>query len=282
MKEDRIEDKFHSLEQKNKRAVIVEIPLLQPIPDVQLSTAELCVQAGIDIVQIPIPIRFPWMYGERIQRIQITARDYDIKYPQSFEVLSALIKKYPESEFMPVGFYGGLQRMGQHNYIKSCVELGIGVVDVPDYPLCHDHDPRGFVSELRENGIDYVTCVSTDLAMAEQGSREYIHLCKVVKESHGFMFLLAAAGGKTGEKSSFDYDRLEKAKERIQEVQKIVNRKCPIVAVCGISTPDQVRILTKELGLHVMFGSALFGRLMNGDSQNSIYKFLTSMKLAAS
>lgn len=281
MGEDVIEAKFHALEKDGHHAVIVEVPLLQPIPDVQYSVAGLCVKAGIDIIQIPIPIRFPWMYGERIQKIQLQARENDILYKQSFEVLAGLIKRYPDSEFMPVGFYGGLQRMGQNNYISKCAELGIKIVDVPDYPVCHDHDPFGFVSELHKHNIDYVTCISTDLALSAPGSKEYLHFCQVVSASHGFLFLLASAGGKTGEKASFDYESLAKAKEKIREVQKIIQSDCPIVAVCGISTPEQVRILTKEIGLHVMFGSALFSRMMKGDDNRSIYEFLESMKNAA-
>lgn len=277
-----IEKKFFEYEAANKGAIIVEIPLLSPIPKTQLETAKLLVKAGIDIIQIPIPVRFPWMYGTRILEIQKKAAEKNTCYKQSFEVLSALIKKYPDTEFMPVGFYGGLQRMGQDAYVRTCRELGVRLADVPDYPLVHDNDPRGFVNELRANQIDYVTIISAEMAMQPEGTRGYDQLVKVVSESHGFCFLLAAAGGKTGEKSDFDYDSLRKAKERIIEIQYKVNRRCPIVAVCGISTPQQVRILVKELGLHVMFGSALFTRMMSGESSNEIFKFLRQMKNAAS
>ena len=78
-----------------------------------------------------------------------------------------------------------------------------------------------------------------------------------------------------------DYERLAKAKEGILRVQEKTGRRCPIVAVCGISTPEQVRVLTRELGLHVMFGSALFTRMMNGESKEDIYRFLIEMKKAA-
>ena len=171
--------------------------------------------------------------------------------------------------------------MGQHEYVRRCHEIGIRVVDVPDYPLVHDDDPRGFVAELHESGIDYVTIISTDMAMCPQGTNGYRVLEKTVARSSGFCFLLAAAGGKTGEKSTFDYKGLENAKRRIEDVQAQTGNRCPIVAVCGISTPEQVHILVKQLGLHVMFGSALFTRMMNGQSEKEIYAFLSKMKEAA-
>ena len=278
---DDVEKIFYNHEAKKEGAIIVEVPMLAPIPKTQLETADLLVHAGIDIIQIAVPVRFPWMYGKRILTIQKAAAENGTCFTQSFDVLAQLKQKYKNSEFMPVGFYGGLQKMGQHQYVKTCRELGIKVVDVPDYPLVHDNDPRGFVKELKENGIDYVTIISADMAMRPEGSRGYEILKKTVASASGFCFLLAASGGKTGEKSSFDYDGLEKAKERILSVQKLVGRRCPLVAVCGISTPEQVRILVKELGLHVMFGSALFTRIMNGESFDSIYGFLSEMKTAA-
>ena len=277
-----IEQKFFDYEAKKQGAIIVEIPLLSPIPKTQMDTAELLVRAGIDVIQVPIPVRFPWMYGTRIQTIQKAAAHNDVCFQQSFQVLSKLIETHKETAFMPVGFYGGLQRMGQSRYVDQCAQLGIQMVDVPDYSVIHDDDPRGLVKALNSRGISYVTVISADMAMEPEGSRGYRQLQKLVEVSGGFCFLLAAAGGKTGEKSSFDYEGLARAKARIVEVQNRVNRRCPIVAVCGISEPEQVRILVKDIGLHVMFGSALFTRMMRGDSSEEIYQFLKKMKEAAS
>ncbi len=276
-----IEQKFLSYEAKGQGGVIVEIPMLPPIPSTQLDLARLLVRAGIDVIQIPIPIRFPWMYGARILTIQKMAARNDIWYEQSFQVLEALVKQYPQAEFMPVGFYGGLQRMGQENYIRRCAELGFHLADIPDYPLVHDDDPRGLAAGLREKGIDYVTVISAEMAMEPEGSPGWRQLKKLVSLSYGFCFLLAAAGGKTGEKTGFDYDGLARAKERILRMQELVGRRCPIVAVCGIATPQQVRTLVKDVGVHIMFGSALFTRVMNGDSGEEIYRFLSEMKQAA-
>lgn len=117
--------------------------------------------------------------------------------------------------------------------------------------------------------------------MEPEGSPGWRQLKKLVSLSYGFCFLLAAAGGKTGEKTGFDYDGLARAKERILRMQELVGRRCPIVAVCGIATPQQVRTLVKDVGVHVMFGSALFTRVMNGDSGEEIYRFLSEMKQAA-
>lgn len=276
-----VEKKFLDYEREGKGGIIVEIPMLSPIPQTQLETAGLLVRAGIDVIQIPIPVRFPWMYGERILTIQQMAAHSGIWYEHSFRVLEALVQKYPQAEFMPVGFYGGLQRMGQSEYVRRCAQLGFRLSDVPDYPLVHDNDPRGLYRELKQNGIDYVTVISTELANQPEGTPGYRQLEKVVALSHGFCFLLAAAGGKTGEKSKFDYDGLARAKNRILAVQAKVARRCPIVAVCGIATPEQVRTLVKEVGVHVMFGSALFTRMMAGQSADEIYAFLSEMKRAA-
>lgn len=280
MLENPIERKLLDYEAKGQGGLIIEIPMLPPVPDTQLHMAGLLVKAGIDVIQIPIPIRFPWMYGTRILQIQRKAAEQRIWYEQSFDVLDRLVHAYPEQEFMPVGFYGGLQRMGQDAYVSRLAKLGIHSADVPDYPLVHDEDPRGLFAALKGAGIDYVTCISSELALSPEGTPGYEQLVKVVEHSYGFSFLLATAGGKTGEVKDINYDMLARAQEAVMHVQERVGRRCPLVAVCGISTPEQVERLT-GIGLHVMFGSALFTRMMNGQSAEEIYDFLVSMRQAA-
>ena len=56
-----VEQKLFAYEAEHKGGVIVEIPMLLPIPKTQLEMADLLIRAGIDIIQIPIPVRFPWM-----------------------------------------------------------------------------------------------------------------------------------------------------------------------------------------------------------------------------
>ncbi|MGI6607640.1 MAG: tryptophan synthase subunit alpha [Erysipelotrichaceae bacterium] len=277
----RIENLFNDYESQGKGGIIVEIPMLSPIPETQLNIASLLVEAGIDVIQLAVPYRFPWMQGPRIQRIMKQAAEEGIDYKQSFSTFGKLVEAYPDQIFMPVGFYGGLRKMGEDNYISELKKLNIDIVDVPDYPVVHDNDPLGFYQKLRNNGIDFVNCISVDLALSEEGSKAYKDFVEVVKKSYGFCFLIATKGGKTGEVDDFPYEKLLKAKNSIKKVQEQYNRPCPIVAVCGISTPQQVHKMVHELGLHVMFGSALFTRMVNGESNEEILKFLKEMKAAA-
>ncbi len=277
----KIETLFNQYEAEGKGGIIVEIPMLAPIPQTQLRVAKLLVEAGIDVIQLTIPYRFPWMQGSRIQSLLKQSAIDGVDYKDSFKVFEKLRNIYPEQIFMPVGFYGGMKRMGEDNYINALKKLDIDIVDVPDYPLVHDNDPLGFYKKLRENNIDYVNCISTDQALVKEDSEEYKDFEEVVKKSFGFCFLIATKGGKTGEVNEFPYEKLLEAKKAIKKVQAKYNRPCPIVAVCGISSPEQVRKMTHELGLHVMFGSALFTRLVNGTSDEDILSFLKEMKAAA-
>ncbi len=272
---------LNELESRGKGGVIVEIPMMAPIPETQLNMADLLVQAWIDVIQLNIPYRFPWMQGPRIQGLLKEVAQAGVDYRDSFRVLKMFRERYPEQIFMPIGFYGGMKRMGEDNYIRALKELDIDVVDVPDYPLVHDNDPLGFYQKLRDNGIAYVNCISADQALCEPGSKEYDSFVEVVRKSYGFCFLIATKGGKTGEVEEFPYEQLRSAKEAIRKVQKEYDRPCPIVAVCGISKPEQVDRMVHDIGLHVMFGSALFTRMVNGASNGEILDFLRQMKAAA-
>lgn len=277
----KIEELFNEYERQGKGGVIVEIPMMAPIPDTQLNMAELLVQAQIDVIQLTVPYRFPWMQGTRIQSLlKQSARD-GVDYRDTFKVFKMLRERYPEQIFMPVGFYGGMKRMGEDNYIRALKELDIDTVDVPDYPVVHDHDPLGFYQKLRDNDMAYVNCISADQALSQPGTKEYDDFVEVVKRSYGFCFLIATKGGKTGEVEEFPYEKLRHAKNAIKKVQNEYDRPCPIVAVCGISKPEQVDKMVHDIGLHVMFGSALFTRMVNGVSNEEILDFLKQMKAAA-
>lgn len=277
----KVEILFNQYEKKGGGGIIVEIPMMGPTPDIQLRVAKLLTDAKIDVIQLTVPYRFPWMQGPRIQSLLKQSAFDGIDYIDSFKVLKQLREIYPSQIFMPVGFYGGVKRMGEDNYIAALKELDIDIVDVPDYPLIHDDDPFGFYRKLRNNNMAYVNCISTNQALVSEDSEEYKRFEKVVKRSYGFCFLIATKGGKTGEVNEFPYEKLLEAKKAIKKIQKKYNRPCPIVAVCGISTPGQVHKMIHELGLHVMFGSALFTRLVNGVSDEEILVFLKEMKAAA-
>lgn len=273
---------FYRLEAQGKGALVVEIPLVQPVPQSQLHAAGLLVKGGADIIQIPVPPRLPWMYGPLILKLLSGARNNNIAWKQSFEAFRAVRQAYPTAELQPVGFYGGIQRMGQANYIAQCKELGIRAVDVPDYPLAHDDDPRGLVRALRREDIDFVTIVGTNLAMAKEGTPQYETLVDVVQKSTGFIFLLAVAGGRTGARQELDYKGMETARRRVTDLQRQLGTRCPLVAVCGISTPQQVKTIVKSLGMHVMFGSSFFEKLLYGEGDAAVVDFVRQMKDAAS
>ena len=276
----KIEELFNSYESQGKGGVIVEIPMMSPIPDTQLNICDLLVQAGIDVIQLTVPYRFPWMQGSRIQSLLKQSAIDGVDYKDSFEVFRLLRQRYPKQIFTPVGFYGGVKRMGEDNYIRSLKEVDIDTVDVPDYPLVHDNDPLGFYKKLRDNDMAYVNCISADQALSPEG-KEYRNFEEVVKKSYGFCFLIATKGGKTGEVDEFPYEQLREAKNAIKKLQNKHERHCPIVAVCGISKPEQIDKMVHDIGLHVMFGSALFTRMVNGSSNEEILSFLKQMKQAA-
>ena len=277
----KIEELFNEYERQGKGGVIVEIPMMAPIPETQLNMADLLVQAEIDVIQLTVPYRLPWMQGSRIQSLlKQSARD-GVDYRNTFKVFKMFRERYPEQIFMPVGFYGGMKRMGEDDYIKALKELDIDTVDVPDYPVVHDNDPLGFYRKLRDNGMAYVNCISADQALSQPGTKEYEDFVEVVKRSYGFCFLIATKGGKTGEVEEFPYEQLRNAKHAIKKIQNEYDRHCPIVAVCGISKPEQVDKMVHDIGLHVMFGSALFTRMVNGVSNEEILDFLKQMKAAA-
>ncbi len=171
--------------------------------------------------------------------------------------------------------------MGQEDYVLACAEAGIECVDIPDYPLAGSDDVLGFVDALRKQDIHFTVDITTDEAVAPEGTREYALLHESVKRSSGFLFMIAQPGGVSGTKPTLPVDKLKPAVERVRVLEAELQVETPIIVVCGISSPEQVRGSIRDVGADgVMLGSAISKRLQAGESLEQIQPFLVELKQA--
>jgi len=72
---------------------------------------------------------------------------------------------------------------------------------------------------------------------------------------------------------------LKPAVERVKELEEKFGVNTPIIVVCGISTPEQVRDSIRVVGADgVMLGSAISKRIQAGESLEHIQPFAQTLK----
>lgn len=244
-----------------------------------LEVADMMVRAGVDVLEIAVPSVFPWMEGATMQRHQLEAIAQRVTPAMAFDGIQCVRKRYPGLPLVAISFTTRVFSYGQRRFVESCARTGTDGVDIPDYPLVRSGDVTGFGAELSGHDIHFINPISTDLAMVPESTPEYHLLEGMVRSASGFLFIMAVAGGVSGVKPRLPVETLKPATERVRALQEKLAVSCPIIIVCGISTPEQVHASIEEVGADgVMLGSAVSRRLQAGESLESVESFVRSLK----
>ncbi len=275
----RLDIVFEQLRARNEGALIPLSPGDKAPFTTSMEIIDMLAEIGSDAIEIAVPTRYPWMEGTAMQIHQLEAIEQGVAPSDSFKLMETAREKYPDWPLVTLNFMGPVLTYGQDNYVSGCKRASMDAVDIPDYPYVSANDPLNFGADLVNNDVYFVVDVTTDLAVAEEGTREYNLLCNLIKKSGGFLFMIAQAGGVSGTKDSLPIDTLKPAVDRVKELEEKFGVNTPIIVVCGISTPEQVRDSIRVVGADgVMLGSAISKRIQAGESLEHIQPFAQTLK----
>jgi tryptophan synthase alpha chain len=275
----RLDTTFAALQERHEGALIPLAPGDTAPYTTSMEIIDMFAEAQADAIEIAIPTRYPWMEGKAMQIHQLEAIEQGIGPADSFGLMTAAREKYPDWPLVSINFMGPVLTYGQKNYISGCAQASMDAVDIPDYPLARSDDVLGFGAQLLANNTYFVADITTDLAVAPKGTPEHELLLKLIRWSGGFMFMIAQAGGISGTKDSLPVDVLKPAVERVKELGEALGVHTPVIVVCGISTPEQVRGSIRDVGADgVMLGSAVSKRLQAGESVEQVQSFVVELK----
>ncbi len=275
----RLDTAFVALRERNEGALIPLAPGDTAPYATSMEIIDMFAEAQADAIEIAIPTRYPWMEGKAMQIHQLEAIEQGVRAADSFGLMMAARQKYPDWPLVAINFIGPVLTYGQNNYVSGCAQASMDAVDIPDYPLARTDDILGFGAQLLANNTYFVADITTDLAVAPEGTPEYDLLRKLICWSGGFLFIIAQAGGISGTKDTLPVDILKPAVERVKELEDAMGVHTPVIVVCGISTPEQVRGSIRDVGADgVMLGSAVSKRLQAGESVEKVQPFVTELK----
>jgi tryptophan synthase alpha chain len=249
-----------------------------------LDFVEIAVQAGVDMVFVPFMFpeaRAPWMMGPTEQMADIVALNQGITADMCFDCMKTIRNLYPDLPMVVVSFESDVFGYGQERFMDRCIQAGVDGIDTPGYSMIRNQDVSKFGKRLAAADIHLIHPISIEIALSGVGSCENDLLQGLIKASGGFVFLMADSAGKGGGQSGFPKEPLKAAAKQIKAYQKKLGKICPVITVCGISSPELAGAAYLDVSSDgVLVSSAIIRRLNSKESLDQIKIFLKSLKAA--
>ena len=257
----RLTQKLEKLRKENKKALVAYLVAGDPDLDSTLEIMHLCVESGVDIIEVGVPFTDPIAEGPIIQR----AHDRAIRKNVSLEDIFSLIEKFrfidDETPLVLMGylnsfiFYKNLINENKNNSVDSIL-----VVDIPGELKIKDYG-------IENENINTISLISPTTKVERIES--------IANNSSGFIYYVTLRGV-TGS-SNLNSDEIIKNIDTIKKYAKV-----PTLAGFGIKSEEDAKLLSKHSD-GVIIGSSIVKMIEDNSKTKEFAKigdYLVSMKKA--
>ena len=257
----RLTQKLEKLRKENKKALVAYLVAGDPDLDSTLEIMHLCVESGVDIIEVGVPFTDPIAEGPIIQR----AHDRAIRKNVSLEDIFSLIEKFrsidDETPIVLMGylnsfiFYKNLINENKNNSVDSIL-----VVDIPGELKIKDYG-------IENANINTISLISPTTKVERIES--------IANNSSGFIYYVTLRGV-TGS-SNLNSEEIIKNIDTIKKYAKV-----PTLAGFGIKSEEDAKLLSKHSD-GVIIGSSIVKMIEDNSKTKEFAKigdYLVSMKKA--
>ncbi|MBO28863.1 MAG: tryptophan synthase subunit alpha [Rhodobacteraceae bacterium] len=254
----RIDATFAKLKTEGRKAFVSYVMAGDPDFDTSLEVVRGLPGAGVDIIELGLPFTDPMADGPTIQLAGQRALEGGMTLKKTLELARRFREDDDTTPIVMMGYYNPIYSMGVDTFLKAANEAGIDgliVVDLPpeeDSELCLPAQAAGL------NFIRLATPTTDDK-----------RLPRVLQNTSGFVYYVSI----TGITGSAEADAADVAPEvtRIRDASGL-----PVIVGFGVNTPDKSRAIA-EVADGVVVGSAIVGRLAQGDSVQDVLAFVATL-----
>lgn len=256
----RIEQKFFSLSQNNRKALITFV--MGGDPDLRTS-ADIIASlplAGADIIEIGMPFSDPMADGATIQAAGLRALKSGTKLTNIIKLVEDFRKKDDATPVILMGYYNPVYIYGIDKFCRDASSAGADGVILVDLPPEEENE---FVGIANNYGIKLIRLIAP--------TTDDNRLAVLNRNAGGFLYYISVAGI-TGTKSA-DINLL---RERVIHLKS--KTTLPVAVGFGIRTADQAAQIA-GFSDAVVVGSALVEIIAKESPDNAI-NFIKSLRLA--
>jgi tryptophan synthase alpha chain len=163
-----------------------------------LPTIRALAAAGVDMLEIGIPFSDPMADGPVIQNSGGVALANGMTLKKLFSQLEGLRAAGVDIPLVAMGYLNPVMQYGVEEFCRSCAEVGIDGVIIPDLPFA-DY-MRDFKPRIERHGLHFITLITPET------SEERIKI--IDANTSGFIYMVSTAST-TGARDSFDERTLD-------------------------------------------------------------------------
>lgn len=216
---------------------------------------------GADLIELGIPFSDPTAEGPVIQGANIKALENGITTDKVFEFVKN-IRLYVKIPFVFMTYANVVFSYGADRFIKTCAEIGIDGIILPDLPFEEKGD---FQPICQKYNVDLISMIAPT-------SKKRIAM--IAKEAEGFLYVVSSLGV-TGTRSEITTD--------IESIINVVreNTDIPCAVGFGISAFEQAKKMA-DISDGAIVGSAIIKLIAasGSDAANDVGEYVKCMKAA--
>jgi tryptophan synthase alpha chain len=254
----RIDDTFAALAQQGKKAFVAYVMAGDPDFDTSLEVVKGLPAAGVDVIELGLPFTDPMADGPTIQLAGQRALEAGMTLQRTLDLARAFREGNQTTPIVLMGYYNPIYSRGVDAFLEEAKDAGIDgliVVDLPpeeDAELCLPAQAAGL------NFIRLATPTTDDK-----------RLPRVVQNTSGFVYYVSITGITGSAEAQADVVSPEVA--RIKAASGL-----PVIVGFGVNTPEKSRAIA-EVADGVVVGSAIVGKIGNGESVSDVLAFVKSL-----
>lgn len=153
----RIQSKFETLKQQNRKALIPFVTAGDPNPRVTVPLMHALVASGADVLELGVPFSDPMADGPVIQRASERALKHHTGLRDVLQMVAEFRSKDDITPVVLMGYGNPIEAMGWEKFSQRCAEVGVDGVLTVDFPPEESHQA---FEHLQAHGIDPIFLIA--------------------------------------------------------------------------------------------------------------------------
>lgn len=257
----RIERAFAKARAEDRPALVGYLMTGEPDRERALDHAKALLHE-VDILELGVPFSDPVADGPTIERAAVRALHRGTRLDDSLHLARSLRDLDTEKPIVLMTYYNPVYRRGLARFAREAREAGVDGVILPDVPFEESAAPG---AALAAEGIDLILLASP----ATPPDR----FARLAKATRGFLYVVSSFGV-TGTRT----DLAPETREIVERARKACAGVAPFAVGFGVSTPEHVRMLRDAGAEGVVVGSAIVGRIENGETPEAVAAYVRGLR----